>query len=169
MTDDNITDFNDITFQKHCLNKFTVYASLSDDTEPISYFSIVPPEQSERIRMTDIILDKTMKNENYSEAKASYMKKYKGKKVYKTNQSAMDKGEMLKLRKKIKKEELKKPIFLYRSKSNLKAKHIIRRIDHFCKNKSVQQFVNAWRSSIGYDSKDLEFNPNTKKLLMEFD
>ena len=135
----------------------------------ISYFSILPPEHAERIRMTDIILDVSMKDENHSEAKASLIKNLKYIKTYKKNQSTMDKSEMLLLRKKIKKASKTKPIFYRRNTSSLKAKQIIRRIDHFCKYKSVQQFVNAWRTNIGYDSKDLEFNPNTKKLLMEFD
>jgi len=133
MTDGDDNDFYKNTFQINCLNKFTDYASLSDDTEPISYFSILPPEQAERIRMTDIILDKKVENENYSEAKASFIKNHKYKKTYKMNQSTMDKSEVLILRKKIKKAGKIKPIFYHRSESNLKAKQIKRKIDHFCK------------------------------------
>ena len=145
--------------------------SFSDETEPISYFSILPRDGKEIIRMTDIILGKSDKGSNYTDAKAVIVKKFKLKKTQKItpfNRSMMNGKEMHSLRKKIQKETKKKPAFFSRGSEYMKVKQLIRRTDHFCKNKSVGQFVNAWRLNIGYDSKTLEYNPHTNKLMIEF-
>lgn len=150
------------------IKNFDDFVSFSDDSEPISYFSILPPETPEIIRMTDIILEKSDDASNLTEHKIHAIKMHKQKlKNDTTNRSTLNKQEMKILKKKIKKNKTQP--FYDRSNKHMRVKHLIRRTNHFCKNKTVYQFVNAWRLNIGYDRDSLIYNEFSKRSMMELE
>lgn len=140
------------------------FQSDSNESELISEFTLYP----------ELILNIKSKQYVQSDSEANFSGTYypsndkQTKEEITSSFTKVEKREKNGFRKKInkKKKNVIKPTIKNRSTMS---SQLSRRTNHFCRNKTTIEFINAWQTTICHDFENIPVNPRTKKLILKFD